>query len=428
MKIISGALLLLGGTVFLNAMEFQSMGYKATSMGGAGVSSATGAMAAYYNPALLAHAKHDVDVSLGVGVQYRDNGLGAKASKLADQGFFNAIDAIGANSPNNGSNSADNIKALVNGRDTIMTMNDETLQLQPNAHLGFQVSNFGFGVYVSTEAAAVGNVDQTRDRFIFENQGLYYNYNPSTDQYAQTTKSDYVTNSIDYAFKNGKTNILTFGVVIAELPLAYAYDFKIPSGHLSVGGAAKVMIGRSYFKTQRIDKKNDNSNSAKNLDKSSTNFGLDIGVHYQSTYIKGLSAGVVLKNINRPSFDTAMEGKKVNVDPLMRLGVSYMILDSLEAAFDLDLTENKLIDDTTKSRMFGGGLSWQPVSWLNISGGLMRDLSIANEGMIYTAGFGLGLQVFHLDIAAQISGKNNSYQGTSVPRYGNVMFAFNSSW
>ncbi|MEA1920105.1 MAG: conjugal transfer protein TraF, partial [Campylobacterota bacterium] len=243
-----------------------------------------------------------------------------------------------------------------------------------------------------------------------------------------TTQSHYEANSIDYAIENGDTNILTLGVVIVEVPLSYAYNFTIPSGELSVGGSAKIMQGRSFFKTQRVDNKDDDSDNAQNEITTSTNFGMDLGLLYVSSDIKGLRAGMMLKNFNSPSFETVKGFGDVTLDPMARIGVSYLILENLEVAADLDLTENEMIDDVTRSRMFGVGIGWQAVEWFNLSGGFMKNTSNSDEGLIYTAGFGLGPKAFHFDLAAQMSGQQNSYEGQSVPAYANIMLSLNSQW
>jgi len=426
MKISTIATLLLTGAGALYGMEFQSLGYKSTAMGGAGVAGASGALAGYYNPALLAHAKYEVEVSLGAGVQFRDNGLGPKVQKLSDDDFFDALDNVIENAPNSGGNTPKDSTAVADGVATIMTMDGESLQVQPSAYVGVQVQNFLLGLYITSEAAVIGNVDPQYDQLIVENGGSYYRYDPATDTYSPSTRAAYESSSIDYALNEDKTDALAFGVLVGEIPLSYAYDFAIPSGRLSVGGSAKIMQAYSYFRTMRIDNEDDDSDE--DYDKLSTSFGLDLGVHYVSSDVEGLGIGMVVKNLNSPTFDTMMDGKEITLDPMVRVGVSYMLLDSLEFAADLDLTDNEMIVEGMKSRMFGGGLGWQPVSWFNLSGGLMKNLSNSDEGLIYTAGFGLGPETFHLDLAAQITGQQNSYEGTSVPRYADVMISLNSCW
>ncbi len=269
-KILSVALLI--SCVSLQAMEFQTLGYKSTAMGSAGVASASGALAGYYNPALLAHTKNDVEVSLGIGMQYRDNGLGAKAAKLSDDGVIDAFDHIAQNAPNNGSNTQADRDTASNGIKTILSMDGESLQIQPSAYLGIQVSNFSLGVYSTTEGAAIGNVSQSHNQLIYENQGTYYKYDPNSDTYSLTTQAEYEASSMDYALNNGDTNVRALGVVIAEVPLSYAYNFAIPSGALSLGGSAKIMQGRSFYKTMRIDNEDDDSVGAEDEIKTSTTF------------------------------------------------------------------------------------------------------------------------------------------------------------
>jgi hypothetical protein len=139
----------------------------------------------------------------------------------------------------------------------------------------------------------------------------------------------------------------------------------------------------------------------------------------------------VAKNLNAPKFDFA-DGSTYTVDPLVRAGVAYNILDSLQIAADYDITSNKTLNSDVESQMLGGGLNYEPFTdffALSLRGGLMQNLHSGDQaGLIYTAGLGIGVKWFQLDLSGQMSGNSNSVNGTTVPEYTKVNLALISRW
>ncbi len=66
------------------AGEFQAIGFEAVSMGGAGVATARGSFAPYYNPALLAEHRNKTEVSLSAGIGLREISVADSIDNLAD--------------------------------------------------------------------------------------------------------------------------------------------------------------------------------------------------------------------------------------------------------------------------------------------------------------------------------------------------------
>ncbi len=79
---------------FAHAMQFQTIGYKSVAMGGAAVANSTASTATYDNPALLAKAQYDVEISIGGGASFHDHGVGAAAQELDDSGFLDTLDRL----------------------------------------------------------------------------------------------------------------------------------------------------------------------------------------------------------------------------------------------------------------------------------------------------------------------------------------------
>ena len=147
---------------------------------------------------------------------------------------------------------------------------------------------------------------------------------------------------------------------------------------------------------------------------------------YEPVFLPKARIGLVGKNLTSPKFNLS-NGDSITIDPQVRAGLAYDILDSLEFAMDMDLTSNKTLVDDLKSQMIGGGLNWHPVSWASLRGGLQKDIG-SSSALVYTAGLSFGLKWFQIDIAGQYSSKTNTIQDESIPEEAKVNFAIVSKW
>ncbi|MGE4511400.1 MAG: conjugal transfer protein TraF [Sulfurimonadaceae bacterium] len=405
-----------------HAMQFQTIGYKSVAMGGAAVANSTASTATYDNPALLAKARYDVEISLGGGVSFHDHGAGAAAQELDDSGFLDTLDKL---ENNIASLTPADVADLFKGKDIIMGMDGATVAIAPQASFGVQIGNFGFGVFGSSDAVATAVVSQAHDQVILQDSGNYVQINSD----GSTTSSNLVTyqaNSIEYAVNNGLTYLDVKAIGIAEVPLAYGHLFELSGGNLMVGGAVKYMHAFTYRENLRIDSSDSDDNGKK--DNNDGNFGIDLGLAYEPFFAKELTLGVVAKNLNKPEF-SFVTGETIEVEPMVRAGAAYNVGDMLEIAVDMDITKNETFVPGIKNQMLGGGVSFHPVSWFALRGGAMKNLDSNDEaGVIYTAGLGFGLKWFQLDISGQMSGKTNTVEDTEYPRYAKVNVALISRW
>ena len=123
------------------SLEFQPLGFEPLSMGGAGVASATGSYAPYYNPALLAEKKHATQVSLSAGIGIREVNLAKHIDTLAEAGIDESIDKLIVNIEVSGSLDLSvqaDIRSIKNTLRAISQNKDNGLQLMPNAHSSVQ--------------------------------------------------------------------------------------------------------------------------------------------------------------------------------------------------------------------------------------------------------------------------------------------------
>jgi len=416
------------GLSTLNAGEFHALGGNSISMGGAGVASASGSLAGYYNPALLTQKK-GVEVSLGAGAGLRENNVGDQINTISDLELIDVVDRIANNAPISGRNTKSDTESIVSGQEALKDIGDENgIAIMPTAHLGVQYDNMAIGLYMTSDIVASAQVDQTHTDLIVEDNGLYYTYDPVNDVYATSDRDAYEASSLQYALDNKLTTVKVQGLALAEVPISYAHAFEVPMGELSVGTSLKLMHGTTYTQTLDIDDEDAaDEDRLKQNQRDTDNVGIDIGLLFKPSSLGKLQVGLVAKNLNAPSFDMA-DGGSIKADLQVRTGAQYKLTDELGFAADLDITTNKTLLNGYDSQMFGGGVNYEPVSWFALRGGLMQNLANTNDGLVYTAGLAFGLPQFQLDISAQMGSNTGEYDGESIPKYAKVNLALVSRW
>ncbi|MEN8147670.1 MAG: conjugal transfer protein TraF [Campylobacterota bacterium] len=420
------AILLLGASS-LYAAKFETLGYKSISMGGAAVASSTGSIATYNNPALLGKTPYTVEVSIGGGIGAYDHGIGASIIKLNDIEF---LDTVNKASQDLTTLTSSDVQNLIDGINIIIDMDGNAVVTSPQAYAAAQINGFGFGVFGTSDAAATAVVDQAYDQLIFfdSGSGQYVKINPDGTP-APSDAAEYTSSSIEYAIDNGLTYLDVTGVSLGEIPLAYGHSFETNLGNIMIGGALKYMQAVAY--TEQFDIDYSDSTLGEKLDKTTTDYGVDLGLAYQPAFAYDLTLAVVAKNINTPEFDF-QDGSKYTIDPMVRAGIAYNIFDSLEIAADYDLTSNKVLTDDLESQMVGGGLNFEPFESffaLSLRAGLMQNLHSNDQaGLIYTAGMGIGVKWFQLDLSGQMSSNEHTIDDVSVPHYAKVNLALISRW
>ena len=408
------------------AIEFQPIGFESLSMGGAGVASARGSFAVYYNPALLSEPVHGAEFALCVGVGAREVNLVDHIDKLADIDIENTFDLMEEEAPGGiaSSDVKDKINTIKNELQSIAEKNG--LQLMPTVSLGMQIKNFGFGIFGLSEATGYAVIDSKHLDFIVKIDDDYYKYNETTGQYESSDETEYQNSSLQYAIENNLTYLKLAGLAYLEIPIAYAHEFETPFGTLTIGGAVKVMPGWTFDAKIDIDTASEDiDDELSDADKRDTSWGIDLGLLYKPK-IPGLKIGLVGKNLNTPKFDTA-KGNTYKIKPMVRAGVAYDFWKITFAA-DIDLTANPTFIPNYKCRFIGGGFNFHPFSWFSLRGGIMGNVAEGDEGVIFTAGLGFGLKWFQLDIAGQVSSKKGHFQEHAIPRYTRIQISLVSKW
>ncbi len=424
----SGLWMLVGGlSMMAGAAEFQPIGSRAISMGGAGVASAQGPFAVYFNPAQLARADYRTQVVLGGGIAYREINLVQVISDLNDVDIDETFDALAANALS-GQPVAEALRqdlALIDSSIRLVAR-DNGFQFMPTASFGVQVGRFGVGAFLIGEATAHGVIDETRLDLIVEQGGRYFEFDLATGTYGETSQAAYEARSLQHAIDTQRTYVQLTGVTYTEIPLAYAHPFMTHYGELAFGAAIKAMLGTAF--DLRIDVDTDEFNDEwSNAQHDSTAFGLDAGLLFAPDATPGLTLGLAAKNLNTPRFKVK-DGDDLSVKPQLRAGVAYAPLRSVELAMDLDVTRNDTFLPDFQSQFLGGGISYHPRDWVSLRAGLMVNLAESDDGVIFTGGLGLGSRRFQFDISGQVSTESSEYEDTRIPRTARVQLALVSKW
>jgi len=402
------------------ASEFQLLGAKAVSMGGAGVAMPQAALAAHNNPAMLGFNTEKFSIHLGAGVGVKDTGAGKSISDLNDLGFTNLTNIASGDAENL---TAAQINSFIQARNIILGMDKKGVEANPSADFAVSFGSFGTGVFVTSDIGGVANIDQTHTDMIFETTvaGTYLNVVTNT----ATNLAGYQASSIKYAIDNGLTNVAIKGLAVGEVPFAYGHAFQTPYGQVALGGALKLMSGKTLIKQVALDDTDSFDNLSQNT-KTSTTYGVDLGVAYKPSGMDALTLAVAGKNLNRPGFDV-YNGDEFKLDPTVRAGAAYKVNDLLTFAFDTDLTENKSLSGY-KTRYVGGGANFD-LSLLELNVGLMQNVSSNDQaGLIYTAGLATGPSWLHVELSAQMSSKSGEFDGDKYPKQASVNLALSSSW
>jgi len=404
-----------------SAMEYKVLGGKATSMGGASVASSEGSMKVYNNPAMLAKQDYTVEVAIGAGLGIKDNKLGASISELDSKDFSTKL----ANYDPATATAAD-LALLTDGKNIVLGMNNASVNVAPEAFVGVNIKQFGFGVFGYGDINAQAKIDQTHNKLIIEDPnapGTYLDIETNT----ASTLGAYQSSSMEYALNNGLTYVSINGLAVVEVPIGYGHQFSTNYGAISVGSSLKYMYGITYADQIGVDTQNITNNIDTHKTTSST-FGVDVGMLYEPSFLSKGRIGLVAKNVNAPAFKV-WDGSEIKIDPQIRLGVAYDIFDSLEFAMDADIVENKTLVDSLKSQEVGGGLNFHPASWFSLRGGVKQNISSTSSAApVLTAGMSFGLKWAQIDLNGQYSTQSNTVQGTSIPEEAKLNLVLVSKW
>jgi len=200
------------------------------------------------------------------------------------------------------------------------------------------------------------------------------------------------------------------GVVVQE----FGINLSLPlfNERLSIGATAKLLHGITYKRDYYLkdidsgeDLLNDTYQDFRENREESNKFGLDVGVRARP--IPWVTLGAVAKNLTSPTFRLIGKGS-YKVRPQVRLGAAFHPMDLLTFAIDFDLfrTDSEALDGYY-SQLLGAGVAFKPVDsqlfGFALRAGAYRNLAMAAEETVYTAGFSMRIWAFELEFAGASS-------------------------
>lgn len=241
-------------------------------------------------------------------------------------------------------------------------------------------------------------------------------------------------------FARNQSNITVRGISVSELAVGYGQDCSFLSSSLNklyVGANVKYLYGvvgylkQSVWEEGVVTSETVLKDFTKNY-KGSNALSLDFGLLYDLKENYRFRAGLVGKNINKPEFSQPEAavldglGDKFVLDSQWRTGVAVWPFNWLLISADYDLTENKTVVNGYNSRVFALGTELNILnrSYLNLSlrAGAFKNLASQSSPLTYTAGVGLNLLHFVLDLSGAISSETVEIEnGKSIPSFAYLM-------
>lgn len=238
------------------------------------------------------------------------------------------------------------------------------------------------------------------------------------------TQVENVATVIDAAAGTGGTldqnesKLLFRGIAVAEVPITYGRKI---TDDFAIGGNIKFMKARVYNTEVAVFNTDfgDALSEATDTYADSNNFGVDLGALYR--FGDKLRVGVVARNVNSPSFDmqplTPGGEDSIKEEPQVRAGIAYRPFGSLILAADIDLTENDTtVSGTSTSRLISAGVEGNIFNFLQLRGGIYKNIANNDIGPVYTAGFGINLWAVNIDLGAAMSSGSTTVDGNDIPK------------
>lgn len=363
------------------SLGFAPMGNVSTSLGGAGVALRNSAWGLYYNPALLSSDPRS-KFSFSGGLYVTRTNLN-EILELNPQTDYTQVQEILSNLKDSkaGIETQLGVVAQIGGfvKTSVQTQEDEYGRLI-SVSKEEQSSVFAIGAFASSI------VD------ISISGGSGSNYKASS-----------------------------FGIVLMEIPVGYAYKLGTEFGDFNFGVAMKYLravfdhssYGENAYNGIKIRMPNFLTMSP------SQNFGIDLGFLYSYA---DFHIGVTAKNINCPTFKGS--GEKIQLDPQLRLGMSYEFAEHYVVAMDIDLLPyDSYSVAAPKSQYFGIGIMGDYTKF-DFRFGISADM-LGKDGAKISAGFNaFGI----LDIVGEMGTNFAKFKGSKLATPTNFGFKIGSTF
>ena len=385
---------------------------RSDAMGGTGVASGNYGSGAFINPALLAKAKPDDDITVilpSVGAQITDkDNLQDQIDDISDKvdyydDVINSLTAaeIIANPLGSVNQFQSAAKDLA---DELDDLKGKTARATAGAGIAVSIPNNVLAVAFVAKGNAHARVSSSIDQ-----QGIdYLRSIQNSKLVAGSVALDAALNGSDEITKNLNSTASGRAAIVSDYGVAVARQFDIGDVPVSVGITPKLQKTWLYNYTTSIytyDSSDWNSSRYRTDD---TGFNVDAGVaaDFGENWTVGLSGQNLMsrdidtKDIrirNGRTGDVVSYKDTYQIRPLVTAGVAWHN-DLVTLTADGDLTETKGFKSEDNSQYVGVGAEVTPLSWLAVRAGYRADVK-DNDSNVFTGGVGFApFNAVHVDL------------------------------
>lgn len=384
------------------------------AMGGTGVASANYGSGALINPALLAKAKPDDDVTIilpSVQAQITDkDNLRDEIDNINDKidGYKDVVDNLtAAQIIANPIGTLNQFQGAAKDlADELVFLKGKTAQAKAAAGLAVSIPNDVLSLAFVTKAYAharvSSNIDQQDIDYL---RGIQNNDGIALSEALQAVVSP---NGSEEITKNLNSTAAGRAAIVSDFGIAMARQFEVAGVPLSLGVTPKLQKTWVYNYTASIYdyKSSDLRDSRYRTD--DTGFNIDVGA--AADLSENITVGLTGTNLISRDIDTqnirirnGRTGVVTNykdtyqISPVVTAGAAWHN-ELVTLSADGDLTETKGFKSEKNSQYVGVGAEVRPLSWLAVRAGYRADVK-GDDKNVFTGGVGFApFNRVHVDL------------------------------
>lgn len=375
------------------------------AMGGTGVASARYGSGVLINPALLAKANPEDDITVilpSVQAQITDpDNLRDEIDEINDRidYYDDIVDSLGPEDLLNiGTRFRQFQGAAGELADKLEYLDGKSARASAAAGVAVSIPNDVLSVAFVTKAYAHARVSSDVD----PNDIAYLRNIQNNDLFAGGEILDAVINGGDAITDNLRSSAFGRAAIVTDYGVAVAKKFDIGGVPVSLGVTPKLQQTWLYNYSASIYNYDSSDLRNSRYRKDDTGFNVDAGI--AADLSENWSVGLSGQNLMSRDLDT----KEVNgfkdtyqIRPLVTAGVSWQN-DLVTLSADGDLTPTKHFKSEDDSQYVGVGGEIRPLSWLALRAGYRADVK-DNDADVVTAGVGFApFEKVRVDLAGMV--------------------------
>lgn len=387
------------------------------AMGGTGVAAAHYGSGVLLNPALLAKAQPEDDVTVilpTVGAQISDkDNLADQIDDISDRinYYEDVIDNFGPEDLLNLNGSLQQFQnAAGELADQLQTLNGKVATARAGAGIAVSIPND----VLSVAFVAKGYAHARLSSWVDPDDISYLRGIQNSDIRAGAVALDASINGSERITNNLRSTGFGRAAIVSDYGVAFAKQFDIGDVPVSFGVTPKLQKTWLYNYTVPIYLYKSSEWNSTRYRNDDTGFNVDAGL--AADFGENWTVAVSGQNLISRDIDTkVVNGYKdtYEIKPLVTAGVAWNT-DNITLTADGDLTETKGFKSEEDSQYAGVGAEVRPLSWLALRAGYRADIK-GNDNDVFTAGVGFApFNRVHLDLTGLVGEKETWGAGAQL--------------